>query len=180
MSSKSSSIQLYSQKILENYPSIKDSRKIINISDIFQNVTSYEDIKDEFNKVTLFKKEFSFLRLMSTSYCPHYHTSGYVMKWHIDDAQVINHRKNNDYNEQIKISEKKSLYYPNKKPKYSLIIYGSTYNEDFTGGILEFSDGTKIKPQKDMCILFNSNEAHCVHKIKSGVRMSLLIKFYEN
>ena len=64
MPSKSSSIQLYSQKILEIYPSIKDSRKIINISDIFQNVTSYEDIKDEFNKVTLFKKEFSFLRLM--------------------------------------------------------------------------------------------------------------------
>ena len=180
MTSSSSRIQIYSRQLLENDPSIKESRKIINISDIFQNVNDYEDIKNEFNKVTLFKKEFSFLRFMSTSYCPHYHTSGYSMKWHIDDAQVINHKKNNNYNEQIKISERKSLYYPNKKPKYSLIIYGSSYGEDFKGGILEFSNGTKIKPKKNMCVLFDSNEAHYVHTVKSGIRISLLIKFYEN
>ena len=78
----------------------------------------------------------------------------------------------------IILSEKKVLYYPNKIPKYSIIIYGSTYKEDFTGGIFEFSDGTKIKPRKNMCILFNSKEAFYIHKVRSGIKKETFVTLY--
>ena len=94
-------------------------------------------------------------------------------------GDFITHKKDKEYKNQIKISEKKSIHYPLRKPIYSLIIYGSEYKKDFTGGIIEFSDGLKIKPEKNKCILFDSREAHCVHKIKSGIRQCILIKFYE-
>ena len=106
------------------------------------------------------------------------------MKWHCDDAIVVTHKKNHlqdqkqRYINEIKISDNKTLFYPNKMPRYTLLVYGSTYKENFTGGILEFSDGLKIKPEKNMCVLFDSREAHYVHTIRSGVKKVVLIKFY--
>lgn len=119
--------------------------------------------------------------------CPKINNQGFFMKWHLDDAQVIHHKyniynknKTNFEKNQIFISSKKTVYYPNNNiPKYSMIIYLSTYNKDFNGGIFEFCNGIKIKPQKNMFILFDSRYVHCVHKITAGIRKSILIKFYE-
>jgi hypothetical protein len=110
-------------------------------------------------------------------------TEGYYMNWHFDNAKIITHKKNvnkDDIYDQILISDRHGIYYYLKKPVYSLIIYDSTYNNDFIGGILEFIDGTKIYPRKGMYVLFDSNELHKVSKIISGIRVNFLIKFYNN
>lgn len=174
---KENVLKVYSQKLLFENPLIKESRKICYIKDIFSDLIDYDEL--ECYPCTSSKLTINIPR-SETVYCPKLSNQGDSMKWHCDDATIISHKNKNidKYKNQIKISEKKALYYPNKIPKYSLIIYGSTYKEDFTGGIFEFSDGTKIKPIKNMCILFDSREAHCVHKIKSGKKKLLLIKFY--
>ena len=102
---------------------------------------------------------------------------GFFMNWHIDDAQII--KRKNGLDGQIKISEKHYLHYNKNKPKYTIIIYGSDYNIDFEGGLLEFADGSIIEPKKNYYILFNSDELHKVHKITKGIRKNILIKLYE-
>ena len=106
---------------------------------------------------------------------------GYYMNWHLDNAKIITHKKSINkklIHDQIMISDRHGLYYYLEKPIISLIIYESTYNHDFGGGVLEFLDGTKIYPQRGMYILFDSNEVHRVTKILSGTRINYLIKFY--
>lgn len=100
------------------------------------------------------------------------------MKWHVDDAIVMNVPSNNNYDD-VKISENKQLVYHSQKPIYTLIIYESNYKDDFTGGELEFVDGYKFKPKKGAYIFFNSCEVHKLNKINSGMRKSILIKFYK-
>ena len=102
---------------------------------------------------------------------------GFYMNWHIDDAQVI--KRKEGLEGQIKISDKYYLHYNSNKPKYTIIIYGSDYNIDFQGGLLEFADNTIIEPKNGLYILFNSNELHRVHKITKGIRKNILIKLYE-
>ena len=102
---------------------------------------------------------------------------GFYMNWHIDDAQIV--KRKNGLDGQIKISEKHYLHYNKNKPKYTIIIYGSDYNIDFEGGLLEFADGTLIEPKKNYYILFDSDELHKVHKITKGIRKNILIKLYE-
>ena len=101
----------------------------------------------------------------------------FFMNWHIDDAQIV--KRKNGLNGQIKISDKHYLHYNKNKPIYTIIIYGSNYNIDFEGGLLEFVDGTIIKPKKNYYVLFNSDELHRVHKITKGNRKNILIKLYE-
>ena len=180
---KDNILKKYSYELLLNNPEIKNTRNICYIKDIFQNKTDFDELHNlsnyTFNKlnidINLINKEIVYS--MKTN------VAGYYMKWHCDDALIINHKSNlisktENLENHIKISDKKCLYYPSKKHLYSLIIYGSTYKKDFTGGIFEFSDGTKIKPEKNLCVFFDSKEAHCVHKISSGKKKIILIKFY--
>lgn len=180
---KENVLKLYSNNLLKENPEIKLKRKICTISDIINNATDFSElnhIHTIYNFKYSFKNEYDLVCKNEVVYTTKENKTGDSMKWHCDDASIISHNSNliNHYDSQIKISEKKSLYYVNKIPKYSLIIYGSTYNQDFTGGVIEFSDGYKIKPVKNMCLIFDSREAHCVHRIRSGKRKLILIKFY--
>ena len=181
--SKENILKVYSRFLLNENPDILEKRKIFKITDVVNDITDF----DELIKVNVsskikqsFKNEYGLHYFNQVVYTIKDNKKGDSMKWHCDDAVIISHKTNLIYlyNNQIKISEKKSLYYSNKIPKYSLIIYGSTYDEDFTGGIIEFSDGFKIKPVKNMCIIFDSREAHYVHKIRSGLKKLILIKYY--
>ncbi len=96
---------------------------------------------------------------------------GFHMKWHFDDVSVFRNSKKSD-------KDKFQLYNKSLPPVLSCIVYLSDYNKDFTGGELEFADGTKITPKVGSYVLFDSREAHRVHKIKSGTRKSILFKFY--
>ena len=181
---KENILKNYSLSLLENNPEIKKIRKIDYIKDMFNDKNDYDELKDFSKKLNLkFKNNINLIQ-NDVVYSIKTNIKDDYMKWHCDDALIISHKSNliqnveiNQQN-QFKISDKKCLYYPNKIPKYSLIIYGSTYNQDFEGGILEFSDGTKIKPEKNLCVFFDSREAHCVHKIKSGKKECILIKFF--
>ena len=157
----------YGLSVLE---SIKFTRKIGFIDD---SLSIDENIKSilEKNKIN-----FTSYKIIEKS-----NEKGFYMKWHLDDAQIINHKNKLDFKKVLKsqhfISNKKSINYLHQKPLYSLIIYFSEYNTDFTGGSFEFVD-KKIFPQKNMYLLFDSNEVHRVNIITSGVRKNILIKFY--
>jgi hypothetical protein len=101
------------------------------------------------------------------------------MNWHIDNAMIIKNKKENKSLTGYELSNKYTLQYFIKKPVLTLIVYESDYNIDFTGGILEFIDGETVKPYRGTYILFDSNEAHKVSKILSGVRNNYLVKFYK-
>jgi hypothetical protein len=108
-------------------------------------------------------------------------TKGFYMNWHLDNSAIIKHNKSsiNNIQGQIQISDKHALHYYSRKPKYTLLIYESSYNENFTGGTLELIDGTIIYPQKNMYVFFDSNLPHKVNIITDGNRNNYLIKFYE-
>jgi hypothetical protein len=105
------------------------------------------------------------------------HTTGFSMNWHIDDANIMNIPKDNMYSE-LAISDKKMLVYQEHKPLYTLMLYENNHGEDFTGGTLEFIDGTIIEPKKGKYVLFDSREVRRLNEIGSGERKSILINFY--
>lgn len=164
-----SRIEEYGKKILTK--EIKNQRKIgyLKNYDNF-NLDMLNNIVNEINKFDLNEITYYLKRKV--------HNVDDQMKWHVDDAIVMNVPSNNNYNN-IKINENKQLVYHSQKPIYTLIIYESNYNEDFTGGELEFVDGYRCKPKKGSYIFFNSCEVHKLNKINSGMRKSILIKFYK-
>ena len=176
---KQNILKIYSRTLLKICPEIKNERVICKIEDIFNDIVDYNDIRYKHitSRLNLNLK----LRITDTTFTCKDSRVEDIALWQCNDAVVISNKNKNKFlfnNNQVILSEKKSLYYPNKVPKYNLIIFGSTYNEDFTGGIFEFSDGTKIEPCKNMCIFFNSKEAHYIHRIYSGIKKATLITFY--
>jgi hypothetical protein len=63
-------------------------------------------------------------------------------------------------------------------PTKTILFYKSSWNIDFTGGILRFADSTEIKPKINTGIIFNSIEVHMVTPIKSGTRKVCVVKIY--
>ena len=111
--------------------------------------------------------------------CKKSNTEGFFMKWHVDDAQVIKHQDNKIFDQQIRISNNKVLNYSENRPVFTIIVYLSNINQDFTGGEFEFVN-LKIRPVKGMFVFFDSREVHKVNKVKSGFRENYLIKLYKN
>jgi hypothetical protein len=107
--------------------------------------------------------------------------SGFYMKLHRDDYRF----DNNAYKRGIK---DESLWIPIyekvNRPIYTVIWYQSTQGIDFIGGNLRFYDGQIVKPEKNVAILFDSNDIHEVtlQQTKNGLtdeRKVKLIKFYQ-
>ena len=173
----------YAQTLLEKHPEIREKRKICNLKDIINDITDFDDliktnassrIKQEL------RNEYNLYSYTQVIYTIIDYKKGDSIKWHCDDASMISYKTDFiDFNDnKIKVSEKKLLFYPNRIPKLSIIIYGSTYKDDFDGGIFEFSDGYVVKPVKNTCLIYDSRETHCVHKIRSGAIKSIIIKYY--
>ena len=105
------------------------------------------------------------------------------LSWHIDDCQITKRNKPPTYNTEcyILLEDNKYLYFntPNKKlPKYTLLFYSSTYNEDFTGGLLVLADNTTVKPRAGWGFMLDSREAHMVTPVLSGNRFVTVVKIY--
>lgn len=167
-------LQLYGKKLLLNNNNIKNKRKTGIIKDYVNfNIDILKEILDECNLFDINDYQYSIKSKQNKS--------NFEIKWHVHDA-CVNKTKNNQYNENNLnfISDKQILYYknPHEKPKYSLIVYESNYNKDFTGGELVFADEYIIKPKRGLYILFDSREVHKVNKVRSGIRNNILIKFY--
>jgi hypothetical protein len=105
--------------------------------------------------------------------------SGYYQNWHIDGRRIFELRSgivcpsNPNSNNKYQIH---NIYNP--VPTYSILYYGSNYNQDFKGGSIEFINGTIIKPTKNMCIIFDSDLAHRVNLQTSGERKVSLIMLF--
>jgi len=100
--------------------------------------------------------------------------SGFEMGWHQDD--IAFHRNSKKHCEKYDKNEIKP-HCKSEPPKFTMILYYSTYGEDFDGGEFCFID-FKIKPKKGMGILFDSREIHKVNRVKNGKRISKIVKFY--
>jgi hypothetical protein len=104
-------------------------------------------------------------------------SDGFYMNWHFDDCAIFKHNKNYQFNKNnILLNDKYTLYF-SKVPVYTMIIYLSEIDKDFTGGEFNFAD-KKIKPEKFQVIFFDSKEVHKVNKVKSGERETIIVKFY--
>lgn len=112
--------------------------------------------------------------------CPKENIQGFSMHLHMDDWNVIRlSKKSCTDHRHILINDRISLFNNKpKKPIWSVIIYLSTRNHDFNGGNLQFVDGTSLAVDKYDIVVFDSRILHEVTKITSGVRKSILIKFY--
>lgn len=105
---------------------------------------------------------------------------GFFMKLHRDDYHL-------DYYKFKKGVRDESLWIPiyqEKRPIKTVIWYRSTQYIDFIGGNLRFSDGEMVRPEKDLYIIFDSNDPHEVtlqvyKKELKNVRHTIIIKYYE-
>ena len=166
-------MQIYGKKILFD-TNIKNSRKI----GIIKNYENFniDILKEILNECNLFDIDDYQYSIKSKQ-----NKTNYEMKWHVDDA-CITKTNNNEYDKENLnfVSNKQFLHfkYPDTKPKYSLIIYETEYNKDFTGGELIFADEFVIIPKRGLYVLFDSREVHKVNKVKTGIRNHVLVKFY--
>lgn len=63
------------------------------------------------------------------------------------------------------------------EPKYSMIIFESDYNDDFSGGEFQFKDKT-ILPKHGKFFVYDSREVYKINKITTGVCTYILVRFY--
>lgn len=163
-------LEKYGKELIENNPEILKTRKkgIISNYNGFT-IDVLKEILEEVNIINMSDY---------TYYIKHKeHTAGFEMKWHIDDAIILKIPDENEHD--IALTSTKKISYPDpvNKPMYTLIIYENTQDIDFTGGSLCFVNEV-INPMKGYYIFFDSSEPHKLEKIKSGIRHSILIKFY--
>jgi hypothetical protein len=106
--------------------------------------------------------------------------ANYYQNWHLDGKRVFETRKGvicpSDSNNQSKYVLH-NIFSPT--PTYSILYYGSSYNIDFKGGIIEFINGQKIKPMKNNGIIFDSNLGHQVTQQTDGERKCFLIMLFK-
>lgn len=105
--------------------------------------------------------------------------SGFYMKLHRDDFRF----DNNNWKKGIRDDSLWIPIYEKERPIYTVVWYQSTQGIDFVGGNLRFFDGQIVKPEKNIAILFDSNDMHEVtlQQTKDGLtneRKVKLIKFY--
>ena len=107
-------------------------------------------------------------------------SKGYYQNWHLDGKRVFETRRGvvcpTDTTNQSKYVLH-DIYNPT--PTYSILYYGSTYDKDFKGGMIEFINGVKIKPIKNQCIIFDSNLGHQVTLQTDGQRSCYLIMVFK-
>jgi hypothetical protein len=106
--------------------------------------------------------------------------TGYNQNWHLDGRRVFENRKGIICPSDPTDNSRFVLHnIVNNVPKYSILYYNSDYNVDFKGGTIEFINNQIIKPQKNLCILFDSNLGHRVNLQTSGIRECALILLYD-
>jgi hypothetical protein len=103
---------------------------------------------------------------------------GYYLNWHIDDCAIYKHDTTENKTNNIPLNDKYSLYHKSDLPKFTMIIYLTSIDEDFKGGEFEFVD-LLIRPKKYDVVFFDSREVHRVRRFREGERKNIFVKFYE-
>jgi len=161
---------------LETIPELLENRHIFNIGEYITDSNNTNDtieiakkiIKQEF-KLDLFDHRMEIVERTNPV--------GFYLNWHIDDCAIHKHKTTGGKTNNDPLTDKFSLYHAKELPVFSMIIYFSTIDEDFTGGELEFVDYV-FKPRKYDVIIFDSREVHRVRRLRSGVRQNVLVKFF--
>jgi hypothetical protein len=167
----------YGEYLIKNN-NLTNHRKEFFISPNLENINNIEYLIDLALKNKILE-EYNLHNFDKKIITKHYEINSLdSMKWHIDDCAIFRHKK--DYepcSNSIKLNHKYSIYFTNP-PIYTIIIYLSSHNLDFTGGEFSFLDKVII-PQKFKVIFFDSREIHKVNKITSGIRSCILVKLYK-
>ncbi len=104
---------------------------------------------------------------------------GYYQNWHLDGKRAFETRDGfvcpTDRDNKSKYVLH-NIYNPT--PVYSILYYGSSHDIDYKGGMIEFINGQKIKPVKNMGIIFDSNLGHQVTLQTEGERICYLIMLF--
>jgi hypothetical protein len=161
-----------------NDEEIRKSRFLFNIGEIIVNDTKENIIETAKEKL---KNNFN---LDLTNYNPEIierdNAIGFYLNWHIDDCAVFKHDQNleGEKTNNVPLDEKYSLFHMKCLPRYTMIIYLTSIDDDFIGGEFEFVDQL-IRPKKYDVVVFDSREVHRVRRFRGGIRKNILIKFFE-
>jgi hypothetical protein len=106
----------------------------------------------------------------------------YKIDWHMDDH--IPHRhpleiESQLHDLQIIGRDDKYIYglwNNGVVPKYTIIVYFTSYGIHFHGGEFEFLNGTIIYPQCGDVVFFDARELHRVRSLRNGIRQCIVIK----
>jgi hypothetical protein len=157
-------------------PEIRSKRKIANLNLDSEREFSHEEIIEsaikkiyELSNINLF--DYDKKVIMRDNQI------GYYLNWHIDDCAIFKHKDTEGKKNNIPLDDKYSLFNLEELPKYTMVIYLTSHNIDFTGGEFEFID-EKVKPKKYDVVFFDSREVHRVFKLRDGQRKNILVKFY--
>lgn len=161
---------------LKTIPELLTNRHIFNISEHVTNgATTTEvieianqQIKQRFN-LDLFNHKMEIVERVNPV--------GFYLNWHIDDCAIHKHKTTDGKTNNDPLTDKFSLYHAKALPVFSMVIYFSTIDDDFTGGELEFVDYV-FKPHKYDVVIFDSREMHRVRRLRSGFRRNVLVKFF--
>lgn len=158
-------------------PEIRSQRKITNLNINDNQEISHDDLIElamkkisDLNNINLF--DYNRKIIMRDNQI------GYYLNWHIDDCAIFKHKDVNNKKNNIPLDDKYSLFNLEELPKYTMVIYLTSHNIDFTGGEFEFIDET-IKPKKYDVVFFDSREVHRVFRLRDGQRKNILVKFYD-
>lgn len=169
-------IYQYGKDLLEQDPTIKSNRVYFNFDtdkinklDITQQFNTSPFLSEIIDKnnlpITSGFTSKTFFKLCSP---------GQSMGWHQDDIAVYRNSKKHITQD----NPDRFTLYTKKAPKYSMVMYLSTIGIDFEGGEFCFTD-INIKPNQGMGIFFDSRDVHKITEVKSGLRKSCVVKFYE-
>jgi hypothetical protein len=154
---------------------IRSKRTIANLNEI-KELTIDEIIENAMNKI--FELKNINLYNYNKKVIMRDNQIGFYLNWHIDDCAIFKHKDSEGKVNCVKLNDKYSLFNLEELPKYTMIIYLTSYGIDFTGGEFEFID-EKIKPKKYDIVFFDSREVHRVFRLREGQRKNILIKFYD-
>jgi hypothetical protein len=167
-------LKIYGSRLLDEYNLVASRRSFVYDFEL-----TYDNIK-KFAE-SLLSLEIENMEIVAKSFGTTHSASG--LKWHIDDCQLVTLKQPPIYNldQYLHLEGAKYLYFNNKYkvlPKYTVLFYQSTQGIDFTGGELVLADDTKIIPCRGHGFALDSKESHMVLPIKSGVRVSTIVKIY--
>jgi hypothetical protein len=106
----------------------------------------------------------------------------YKIEWHMDNHIPYRHPLEMEpqlHDLQIIGRDDKyvySLWNNGVVPKYTIIVYFTSYGIHFHGGEFEFLNGTTIHPKCGDVVFFDGREIHRVRSMRNGIRQCIVIK----
>ena len=155
-----------------HYPNIKEEIERfcqINLTEILRSI----DAPDSENHISNLKCSVVIRHAINNQYKIDWHMDDHIphrhpfeMESQLHDVQIIGRNDKYVY----------SLWNNGVVPKYTIIVYFTSYGIHFHGGEFEFLNGTIIYPKCGDVVFFDAREIHRVRSLRDGIRQCIVIK----